>query len=152
MKNNGEDKYSSYEQELFTERKSLESRISQGVELLEWGKIKSLEELAKLLVDKRPLNVIFQDLQRAKMDEWGEDKEHEWDKFVVLCYLELGEGIENCNARGKEFEDCNEEQCSLTQQEAQDLLVVEAIHISNEFVANMEIFGSPICDEDLSVF
>lgn len=59
-------KYSSCEQKVYPERKVIEARISQGIELLEQGQIKSLEELARILVDKRPLNVIFQEFQKKE--------------------------------------------------------------------------------------
>lgn len=82
VKKNGEDKYSLYEQQPFSERKVTEFRISEGVELLEQGKIKSIEELAKILVDRRPLNVAFQEVQRAQIDEWNKDKEiDEWNTY-----------------------------------------------------------------------
>lgn len=46
-------------QESFLETQAIDSRIRQGVTLLEQGKIESIEELTKILVDKRPLDEIF---------------------------------------------------------------------------------------------
>lgn len=61
MKNNGEDKYSSCFQEAYLERKAIEVKISQCTKLLEQEKIKYLEKLVEILVDRRPLNVIFKE-------------------------------------------------------------------------------------------
>ena len=111
------------------------------------GKLKSLDELTKLLLEELPINDLCEKLETK--DDWGEDEEDELDEVVELCYPEEGEGIEDCNTRGEEFEECNEEKCDLSQEEAQNVVAVEASHDREEVAAKMEIFRSPICDEDL---
>lgn len=66
-----------------------------------------------------------------------------------MCYSEEGEEIEDYNAERKELEDCNDKEWNVSQEEAEIVVAVEAVHIQEEAVTKMETFGSSICDEDL---
>lgn len=61
----------------YQKRKAIGSRISQGIELLDQGNIKSLEELAQLQVGGRPLSVLCLEFEREELNEWVEDEEDE---------------------------------------------------------------------------
>ena len=76
--------------------------------MLKQGKIESIEELTEILVDKRPLDEIFEKLQLEELNECDEDEEIvDFEEAVELCYSEEGESVGKNNAK-REREDCNE--------------------------------------------
>ena len=62
------------------------------------GKDRIHWELAEVLVNKRPLNEIFQELQREEINEQYKDEDLvDYKEVVEFFYPKEGEGIEECN-------------------------------------------------------